>query len=190
MWPLLRKDGLATQYVALTILWNQLIGHGPCIVLSKATFLDMFTWVRPSYISLMHRISQIYLCLVPGQVVYLGCALLHLLEFAYRPPARYPDLFPVLNVLLSTPVFVFTWLWSIKSIIEAGWTAGGLSVGGELKEKEKKGGLSMRFPSESLGPDGVSSAVAPLEGIRNRREGGLRAQSLGYGYARGRGWVD
>jgi len=167
MWPLLRKDGLATQYVALTILWNQLIGHGPCVVPSKATFLDILTWV-----------------------VYLGCALLHLLEFAYRPPARYPDLFPVLNVLLSTPVFVFTWLWSIKSIIEAGWTAGGLSVGGEPKEKEKKGGLSMRFPSEGLGPDGVSSAVAPLEGIRNRREGGLRAQSLGYGYARGRGRVE
>ena len=126
----------------------------------------------------------------PGQVVYLGCALLHLLEFAYHPPARYPDLFPVLNVLLSTPVFVFTWLWSIKSIIEARWTAGGLSVGGEPKEKEKKGGLSMRFPRESLGSGGVSSAVAPLEGIRNRREGGLRAQSLGYGYARGRGRVD
>jgi len=126
----------------------------------------------------------------PGQVVYLGCALLHLLEFAYRPPARYPDLFPVLSVLLSTPVFVFTWLWSIKSIIEARWTAGGLSVGGEPKEKEKKAGLGMRFPSESLGSGGVSSAVAPLEGIRNRREGGLRAQSLGYGYARGRGRVD
>lgn len=125
-------------------------------------------------------------------MVYLGCALLHLLEFAYRPPARYPDLFPVLNVLLSTPVFVFTWLWSIKSIIEARWTAGGLSVGGELKEKEKEkeAGLSMRFPSESLGSGGVSSAVAPLGGIRSRREGGLRTQSLGYTYARGRGRVD
>ena len=43
------------------------------------------------------------------QVVHLGCALLHILEFAYRPLARYPDLFLVLNVLLSTPVFVFTW---------------------------------------------------------------------------------
>ena len=113
----------------------------------------------------------------PGsQVVYLGCALLHLLEFAYQPPARYPDLFPVLNVLLSTPVFLFTWLWSIKSIIEAGWTAGGLSVGGELKEK--KAGPGMVFASESLRTGGFSSALAPLEGVR-RREGRLRAQSLG-----------
>jgi alpha-1,3-glucosyltransferase len=109
-------------------------------------------------------------------VVYLGCALLHLLEFAYRPPARYPDLFPVLNVLVSTPVFLFTWLWSIKSIIEAGWTAGGLSVGGELKEK--KAGPGMVFASESLSTGGFSSALAPLEGVR-RREGRLRAQSLG-----------
>jgi len=154
MWPLLRKDGLATQYIALTLLWNQLVGHNPYVASRKASLLDMFTWV-----------------------VYLGCALLHLLELVYRPPARYPDLFPVLNVLLSTPVFVFTWLWSIKSIIEARWTAGGLSVS---ESREKSVGPGMRFPSESLGPSGFSSALAPPGGVRNRREGGLRAQSLGY----------
>ena len=86
-----------------------------------------------------------------GRAVYLGCALLYILEFAYRPPAQYPDLFPVLAVLLSSPVFVFTWLWSIKSIIEALWTAGGLGADGELKEKEKKSGLRMQSPSKSLG---------------------------------------
>jgi alpha-1,3-glucosyltransferase len=105
-------------------------------------------------------------------MVYLGCALLHLMELIFRPPARYPDLFPVLNVLLATPIFLFTWLWSIRSIIEARWTAGGLSVGGP---KEKKAKLA--FPTES--PGGVSSALAPADGARNRREGGFRAQSLG-----------
>jgi hypothetical protein len=69
-----------------------------------------------------------------GQAVYLGCALFHILEFACPPPARYPDLFPVLDVLLSTPVFVFTGLWSVMSVIEVRWTAGGLSAGGESKE--------------------------------------------------------
>jgi alpha-1,3-glucosyltransferase len=108
-------------------------------------------------------------------VVYLGCALLHLLEFVYRPPARYPDLFPVLNVLLSTPVYILTWLWSIKSIIEARWTAGGLGV----SESEKKASSSTVFPSESTIPGGVSSALQPLGVARNRREGRLRAQSLG-----------
>jgi alpha-1,3-glucosyltransferase len=179
MWPLLRKDGLTAQYIALTLLWNRLIGHGPFIAPSQATFLDIFTWVWPFDISFTSRLSQ-----PPrDQVVYLGCALLHLLEFAYRPPARYPDLFPVLNVLISTPIFLFAWLWSIKSIIEARWTVGGLSVG---EPKEKKSDLGMRFPSESLGPSGVSSAIAPVEGVRNRREGGLRTQSLGYTKGRGR----
>jgi alpha-1,3-glucosyltransferase len=104
-------------------------------------------------------------------MVYLGCALLHLMELVFRPPARYPDLFPVLNVLLCTPIFFFTWLWSIKSIIEARWTVGGLSVGGP---KEKKSNLA--FPTESA--SGVSSALSPMDGVRNRREGGLRVQSL------------
>jgi len=113
-----------------------------------------------------------------SQVVYLGCALLHLLEFAYRPPARYPDLYPVLNVLVSTPVFLFTWLWSIKSIIEARWTAGGLSV--VEPKREGKPSLGIGFPSESSGPTGVSSSLALPDGARNRRERGWRTRSLGY----------
>jgi len=158
MWPLLRKDGLATQYIALTVLWNRLIGHGPYVPLQQATFFDAITWV-----------------------VYLGCALVHLLEFAYRPPARYPDLYPVLNVLVSTPVFLFTWLWSIKSIIEARWTAGGLSV--VEPKKERRTSLGIGFPSESLGPAGVSTSLALPDSARNRREKGWRPRSLGYGYA-------
>jgi alpha-1,3-glucosyltransferase len=46
MWPLLRKDGLTTQYIALTLLWNRLIGHDPFVALSHATYLDILTWVR------------------------------------------------------------------------------------------------------------------------------------------------
>ncbi len=49
MWPLLRKDGLGTQYIALTLLWNRMIGHSPFISLRQATFLDVFTWVRQIY---------------------------------------------------------------------------------------------------------------------------------------------
>ncbi|KAI9509204.1 glycosyltransferase family 57 protein [Russula earlei] len=160
MWPLLRKDGLGTQYVALSLLWNRLIGHGPYVSLRKATFLDAFTWAA-----------------------YLGCALLHLLEFACGPPARYPDLFPVLNVLLCTPVFLFAWLWSIKSIIEARWTAGGVSV---VERKEKRTSLDRVISSESLGAGGVSSGLAPLDfdGVRNRRE---KATSLGYEFSSRRG---
>ena len=49
MWPLLRKDGLANQYIALTVLWNRLVGHDPFVALSRATYLDILTWVRSLY---------------------------------------------------------------------------------------------------------------------------------------------
>ena len=51
------------------------------------------------------------------------------MELLIQPPARYPDLFPVLNVLVSTPVFGLVWLWSIKSGIEVGWAVVGLGGG-------------------------------------------------------------
>jgi len=60
----------------------------------------------------------------------VACITLHFLEFVIRPPARYPDLFPVLNVLVSTPVFGLVWLWSIKSGVEVGWAIVGLGGGG------------------------------------------------------------
>ncbi len=49
MWPLLRKDGLETHYIAMTLLWNRLVGHDPFVALSHATYLDMLTWVRLFY---------------------------------------------------------------------------------------------------------------------------------------------
>ena len=49
MWPLLRKEGLSTQYIALTLLWNRLVGHDPFVAMSHATYLDILTWVRSFY---------------------------------------------------------------------------------------------------------------------------------------------
>jgi alpha-1,3-glucosyltransferase len=34
----------------------------------------------------------------------------------------------VLNVLVSAPVFILVWLWSIKSGIEKQWALGGLGI--------------------------------------------------------------
>jgi alpha-1,3-glucosyltransferase len=68
------------------------------------------------------------------------------------PPSRYPDLFAVLNVLISTPVFVLTWLWSIKCGVEVGWALRGLgsisSVSKSLKE-DANVATSIGHPSES-----------------------------------------
>ncbi|KAJ7672726.1 ALG6, ALG8 glycosyltransferase family-domain-containing protein [Mycena rosella] len=58
--------------------------------------------------------------------VYVAGLGLHALELIISPPARYPDLFAVLNVLISTPVFGLVWLWSIKCGVEVSWALGGL----------------------------------------------------------------
>ncbi|KAJ7109746.1 glycosyltransferase family 57 protein [Mycena crocata] len=104
MWPLLKKDGLGVQYIAVMILWNRLIGYNPLRLPSR------------SFIQLL------------SIAVYVAALGLHILELLIAPPARYPDLIAVLNVLISTPVFVLVWLWSIKCGIEVSWAVGGLGA--------------------------------------------------------------
>lgn len=72
-------------------------------------------------------------------------ATLHVAEAMFKPPARYPDLFPVLNVLICAPTFVCVWLWSIKRGIEVGWAltptsplAGSNKDKTRVEEKEKQ----------------------------------------------------
>ncbi|OCH91210.1 glucosyltransferase [Obba rivulosa] len=103
MWPLLQRDGLGLQYIALIVLWNRLLGYNP--------FRKPQTVLQ--YLSL---------------AVYCACVVLHLLELTIPPPSRLPDIYPVLNVLISTPVFVLAWLWSIKRGIEVGWALGGIGA--------------------------------------------------------------
>jgi alpha-1,3-glucosyltransferase len=52
---------------------------------------------------------------------------LQFLQLFVSPPARYPDIFTVLNVLCSAGVFGLSWLWSIKRGIEVNWALGGLT---------------------------------------------------------------
>ncbi|KAJ7069714.1 glycosyltransferase family 57 protein [Mycena amicta] len=104
MWPLLKRDGLGVQYIALSILWNRLLGYNPFRLPSR------------SFIQIL------------SLAVYAAAFALHALEFCIPPPARYPDLFPVLNVLISTPVFALVWVWSVKSGVEASWALDSLGV--------------------------------------------------------------
>ena len=46
---------------------------------------------------------------------------------------RYPDLFPVLNVLLCMPVFMLVWLWSLKKHVEITLASGVLVVTKSIK---------------------------------------------------------
>lgn len=73
------------------------------------------------------------------QLTYPSILLIHLLELTLSPPARYPDLYPVLNVLLSCGVFGCVWLWANKRLVEEGWAMGaGAGAGAGLHHGETK----------------------------------------------------
>ncbi|KAH6912825.1 glucosyltransferase Alg6 [Coprinopsis sp. MPI-PUGE-AT-0042] len=101
MWPLLKRDGQGLACLATLALWNRVAGYNP------ASWL----WVKESS--------------VKENLAYGASIALLFLESVMPIPARYPDLFPVLNVLISTPVFVLIWLWSIKCGLEVGWAVAG-----------------------------------------------------------------
>ncbi|TFK40795.1 glucosyltransferase [Crucibulum laeve] len=150
MWPLLKRDGLGVQYIATLLLWNRLIGYNPIRVPPKSfiQFLSM--------------------------AVYAAAAGLHLLELMITPPTRYPDLFAVLNVLISTPVFVLVWLWSIKCGMEVGWALGGLGPAASAKSTTTS---AERRLSEEKGAG---------EAVGSFRQMGGRAVSLGFGQSQAR----
>ncbi|KAH7915868.1 glycosyltransferase family 57 protein [Hygrophoropsis aurantiaca] len=142
MWPLLKKDGLGVQYFAMLLLWNRMVGHDP------------------------FRLRPNSLVAILSIAVYVTAFLLHALELLVPPPARYPDLFPVLNVLVCTPVFGLVWLWSIKRGIEVGWAIGGLPGSGAKKSGDLYNGTPKPKPNPAM------------ESVR--RDFGVRAMSLGY----------
>ncbi|KAF9077817.1 glucosyltransferase [Rhodocollybia butyracea] len=162
MWPLLKKEGLALQYFALTLLWNRLIGYNPLKIMS--TFYSMKSFVH-----------------VLSAGAYMAIIFLHLLEPIIIPPARYPDLFPVLNVLVSTPVFVCLWLWSIKCCIQVSWAVTGPSgAGAESIDRPRFSSIvsdtnerpsSFRAPiSRGVVADRVRTiSLGPAHGKRARR---------------------
>ncbi|GAA5896310.1 hypothetical protein JCM5296_002942 [Sporobolomyces johnsonii] len=106
MYPLLKRDGLQTHYLAVTLLWNFLIGYDPLSL-------------RPgSFVKLLSLTS------------YTLIVVVHALEALTDPPAHLPDLFAVLNLTLSAGVFGVGWLWASKRLGQEGWALGGLGRGG------------------------------------------------------------
>lgn len=115
--------------------------------------------------------------------------MLHITEGIVSPPARLPDIYPVLNLLLCTPVFVFTWLWSIKRSVEVSWGLTGLGTSPKA---------SSATPATDIadGPvtdhDGDGLAEAPVDGlssslglsVTSERPANLRTRSLGYAQGR------
>ena len=96
----------------------------------------------------------------------MACIVLHFLEFIIQPPARYPDIFPVLNVLVSTPVFGLVWLWSIKSGIEVGWAVAGLGGGNSETTHTNTHPIHHDDPWSPLSP--TDQPLSPLSSFGRR----------------------
>ncbi|GAA5850410.1 hypothetical protein JCM9279_001406 [Rhodotorula babjevae] len=106
MWPLLQRDGIVTQYLALTGVWNYAIGYNPLKL--RASFVK--------YLS----------C-----TTYALILAIHSLEALAPPPPHLPDLYPVLNLSLSAGVFGLAWLWAGKRLLQEAWALGGVGGFGE-----------------------------------------------------------
>jgi hypothetical protein len=61
------------------------------------------------------------------QAAYAAIFSIHALELAFRPPARFPDLFVVLNLTLSAAIFGLAYLWSLTRLVEEAWAMAGLA---------------------------------------------------------------
>lgn len=176
MWPLLQRDGVGPQYVALLLLWNRLIGYSPFHSSSKLL----------RYASLV-SVSDILRVLLPShrrplQAIYAAYILLHVAEANVPPPARLPDIYPVLNVLISTPVFAFAWLWSIKRGIEVGWALGGLGSFSTSHSKAKPAGEPATLTAEANGVAEGTSTATLLSAKRQSHD--FRTRSIGYSDSR------
>ncbi|KAI0699297.1 ALG6, ALG8 glycosyltransferase family-domain-containing protein [Cerioporus squamosus] len=162
MWPLLKRDGLGVQYIALLVLWNKLIGYNP------------FRTSPRSFIRLL------------SLAVYTACFVFHIAELLITPPTRLPDIFSVLNVLISTPVFALVWLWSIKRGIEVSWALGGLGSRSKASQKPASGSTAAKPLQFSLegGADGEAHGSTSENMLP--RASGMRTMSLGFAQGRRR----
>ncbi|KXS20139.1 glycosyltransferase family 57 protein [Gonapodya prolifera JEL478] len=84
--PLLKKDGLTLPYLSLLIIWN------------------LFCYQNTSK-HLLRKLSSI---------TYTMATFIHLVDWIFPPPTRYPDLFTMLSVIVSCGSFIMAliWLWS------------------------------------------------------------------------------
>lgn len=171
MWPLLKRDGLAIPYIAMTLLWNRLIGYNP-FSLKRNTRARYASFVSILFLNLIRKLSPSYY-----QAICSACLTLHLIELLIPPPQRLPDIYPVLNVLVSTPVFAFTWLWSVKRGVEVSWGLGGIGSSSSksvVSDNDTKTPIDPPVPSSSASALGLQNVDRPGS-VRSRGSQGKRS---------------
>ncbi|ELU38167.1 glucosyltransferase [Rhizoctonia solani AG-1 IA] len=130
------------NYVVLTLLWNYLVGYDPLLLLTSP------------------------------QLAYVTIAFIHTLETFIPPPTRYPDFYPVLNVLLSASVFGATWI-AVGGImmIQSAWAAGGFDTGSASQKPIPLRSLNTSISAKSSPVSPNVSETFVTESVRKRRSG-------------------
>lgn len=114
LWPLLKKDGLLLQYISIGLLSNWLMGN---LSFLTPNFLPAFLTPGPSVSSIRimtkqrHGLPNNWGWILIILFSYFGVILIHLMEFFFNPPARYPDIYVLANISLSFGCFGLFWLW-------------------------------------------------------------------------------
>lgn len=88
LYPLLKKDGLVMQYIVLNLLINWLIGKS--LVFNK-------------------KVGTLNCLMIVS--TYAAIFAFHVIDFILEPPARYPDLWVILNTAISFGAFSYFWFW-------------------------------------------------------------------------------
>lgn len=100
MFPLLKRDGLALQYVVTLLMINWFIGG--------------FNW-RPSKNLLWpSQASWVFKAIIV--LSYVGAAAIHIVDLCLLPPQKYPDLWVLANTTLSFGCFSFFYMWLLYKI--------------------------------------------------------------------------
>ncbi|KAG8715874.1 Glucosyltransferase-like protein [Ceratobasidium sp. 423] len=147
MWPLLKRDGQGLNYAVLTLLWNYVIGYDPLAL-------------PPSLVKVL------------SIAAYTTLALIHTLEAFVPAPARYPDLYPVLNVLLSAPIFGATWI-SVGGIMmfQSAWATGGFDMSSTPRTPAMPRPIDTSVSAKSSPSSPKVSEMFVTENVRKRRSG-------------------
>ena len=130
LFPLLQKDGQSLQYVLLLGLWNWFIGNlalpfhpldaAHALVKRDASFFRRLSTLTYAAALALHAAEAILPRLTPGLQAKVW--------------SRYPDIYPVLNVLLTTPCFAVVFAWALLRQVQVAF-ANGLELSFSAKSK-------------------------------------------------------
>ncbi|KAL9105732.1 MAG: hypothetical protein Q9227_009145 [Pyrenula ochraceoflavens] len=127
LYPLLKRDGLATPYAVLALLWAYLLGIPP-------TSLSAYT--RDPEAPEQH-VSWFTTALHAG--FYIVMAIWHGLELFISPPEKKPDIYPVTNALIGAIGFGICYLWCFwKLVLYSGLLGDYLSYQAGRKDQKTK----------------------------------------------------